>query len=357
MLLPNDITLVTNEFAACVSAAGSGDVRQAVNIACDAGGKDMLVQLPTNLHTISDQAQWVIEYCLSDRWTKNPSLLESILSYMINRGQNVARISPILLQVKSGYDPNPDPYKAQWLVAGRPFLNRHRMRTLVKDFLTKNDRPILLINGDEKTGKSYSLNFFDYLMECQNSISLDCDRLEAGTGPTYEPQFLAEQLTLSMDRPTPMPEESGSLYAGQLARWIVGTAIKQSTMSVMVLDGFGRPDSYVHPQTRELIAKLIGLVGTGRQRQRVRLVLIDYYLAVDPALVLPDILNNNRAIIVEDVMACLIEHNRHREQKKRPLIDPHALQMLANKIVGEATTGNEFVLPKVYHQLYSLNEL
>jgi hypothetical protein len=362
MLTIEERNWVIEELGFCLSE--TGDVRKMIPVIFQTHSPEILIALPTNMADVSSQASWVVVYCVADRWRKTPSLLESSLTYLINKGRRVVKFKDLRDRVAAGIDPNPDHYQARWLVGGRPFVNRGQMRILVKGFLETNDRPILVINGEADAGKSYTRNFFDYLMEEDKTITVTFSRLDKKDrfkGLIYEPKTLAEHLTLGMPQDEPMPQSSSSSYAGQLSRWIIRTALRLPTKCVMVLDGFGRLNEKgqvdLHPQTLDLIAALVELLSNGKQRQSLRLVLIDFYLPVDRALFLKEDVTTTPPPSVNDVIDCLLQWNDRRAAKNLQTISGAELPQTAGALLNRAVNGGGPVLPRLYEQLFDLNDL
>ena len=78
-----------------------------------------------------DIAAFTLTVCLLSRWTREPSLLEMLLGYLVEqRGRG--DLVPMLNRVGrgEGQDPNASVYAATWLLGGsRPLFDRHGLRS------------------------------------------------------------------------------------------------------------------------------------------------------------------------------------------------------------------------------------
>jgi hypothetical protein len=151
-----------------------------------------------------------------------------------------------------------------------------------------NVQPILVVNGQTRSGKSYSTNYIDHFSNKMQGPAITNYRL------VFRPEFglemgaeqVARDLVFKMGRSIlsiPPKETNLKLYVQQLAVWVLNEAAQSPSQQWFVLDDF-RGDQ-LRPDTRDFLVALSDLVTTGVFAQRCRLILIGFdraMLTVEP---------------------------------------------------------------------------
>ncbi len=117
-----------------------------------------------------------------------------------------------------------DPDLALLLATDRPFLERDLFRKTIKLLATdKAPKPILVVTGLSKSGKSYSSEYVDDFCFRRSGLSMSLQKLIPGMGsPTAAD--LAKDLVASMGRvATGMPPQATNAdrWPLELANWVL----------------------------------------------------------------------------------------------------------------------------------------
>jgi hypothetical protein len=235
----------------------------------------VLLNIPAGA-TPAEIASFAVTDCLLSRWTRDPSLLEMLLDYLVTTA-GIGAFSQILTRVRHRVDPNPSIYDSAWLLGdSRPFFDRHDLRTRVRHLIEQNGRPILRVWADEHSfGRTYSVRFLEHLEDCSpDAVHVLAAELSPGAGPSYRAEDLLKELKTQFRKSTAIPDRVGSSYPKDAARWMLEQMMSNDGLWLVVLDGFGqRP---LNNEVIETIEALANRVTIGQHRRRVRLVLLDY---------------------------------------------------------------------------------
>lgn len=289
-----------------------------------------------------DIAAFTLTVCLLSRWTREPSLLEMLLVYLVEqRGRG--DFGPILNRVKQGegQDPNASVYASTWLLGGsRPFFDRHDLRRQMR-LLIEGDggQRILHVPADGKGfGRTYSLRFLEHIEEHAPKVAhVLAAGLSPGTGPSYRVSDLLAELNAQFRTQNPLPERTGSSYPTAVALWLLKQMIINDGLWLVVLDGFGQ-----RPLDDEVIAtveELARRVPTAQYRNWVRLVLLDYphpLPGVSPVDMVEERLPSAADICLADLMPCLEVWDAKRRHHKLDGVAAGELHNLADEILGKA---------------------
>ena len=167
----------------------------------------------------------------------------------------------------------------------RVFCKRDQFRQKLQRIGAPNESRVLAIDGDRKTGKTYSQDFLNYLLENepgwagkQQIIYIDMDDC------VFEPEDLVRIIgqRVGLD-PATMPPDKGEQAPRRipaLMEWII-PGLKNSATDIwwLILDGFRVK---VHPAaTHDLIRAIVD--ATERDQKKVRMILLNYkeYLDLD----------------------------------------------------------------------------
>jgi hypothetical protein len=340
LTVPEQLTVT----AALENALATIDVSAFVTAALVPDHLALLKELPRNLLRAPEQAVFVVSYCLDSRWQKAPSLLERLLTELINGGHDGGTLTALRTRVAQKIDPNPDPANALWLNANIPFLSRTASRPLIGSLLNGTIQPILRVLGPDRDGggcgKSYTRELLDHVCENRSDLHLVPVEIPKGMAASYSADAVAEALVSPTTTAlATKPPRATSGYASALCRWVLNAATNTPGKWVYLLDGFG--DKNLPAETCELVQALAAGITIGDFRRRFRLVLVDYAAplpSVHPAKELRDNVPAATAITAADLVACLDAHYKDlvaRGANRQPLT-PADLIVVADGLLAQA---------------------
>ena len=233
-----------------------------------------------------------VQLCITNGWNGQPP--PWLVRLITHFGLHILdpRITPILERVKN---PPPvalpafDPRDLRLLNNRTPFVNRDSLRSRLKDLEAPaaKARPILVVNGPTKIGKSYSVNYIEHYRNVRPDIVTHRFTFDADVGLELKPEILAMELVSSMGRSLttlPPPFTNGDLYVRQLATWVLNeAATMQPKKNWFVLDNFH--GDKVRPDTQKFLIALSDRITTGVFPDHCRLILINFdraHFTVDP---------------------------------------------------------------------------
>lgn len=168
-----------------------------------------------------------------------------------------------------------DVYAVQLLVGKRPLIDRARLRANLRDFLGEAI-PVLVIRGDQRTGKSFSFELIQHVTkpeECLSVNYVDFSAVASGDSATDLMSKLRRRLGLP-ELVAREAETTRTRFATELVDDFVGQyKVNDRESRVLVIDGLNRPD--LRPDVYEMVAQLAGEVFRG-QLPRTQLVLTGY---------------------------------------------------------------------------------
>lgn len=319
----------------------------------------ILLDIPPGI-TASDIASFTLTACLLSRWTRNPSLLEMLLNYLVDR-KGHGEFKAVLTRVKQGVDPNPSVYDSHWLISSRhPFFDRHDLRRQTRFLVEENARPILRVSADERSfGRTYSRRFLEHLEDCAPElVHVLPAAVSRDAGPSYQVDDLLADLSGQFMKRESFPERVTSSYPKAVAQWLLRQMIANDGLWLVVLDGFGqRP---LGDGVAETIEKLAELVTIGQYRRRIRLVLLDYpheLPEVSPADVLEEALLPAAGICRADLEPCLAAWDAERRKHGLTGVAAGRLAELAEEILGKAPPEGKERLRALNYQLVALRNM
>lgn len=225
--------------------------------------------------------------CIVDGWDHTPMWMQLLLDTFQLRAQN-ARIARIWERSRLQPPPAANPLDATVLNNGTPFVNRHSLRTQLNFLITTAAaaKPILVVNGGEKCGKSYSTNYIEHFSTIKSSITLYRMALDPELGFDMGARQVASDLVSLMGRMVdtiPAQETNAKLHARQLALWVLREAVQAQSQHWFVLDNFS--GERLRQDTRDFLVALSDLITTGVYPKQCRLILIGFdraLLTVEP---------------------------------------------------------------------------
>jgi hypothetical protein len=334
-----------------------GQIANLVTIVFQVAERADLGVFPSNLGNTRDQAAWLVDACLANRWRRNPSLMELLL-YRLSEQGGKGSLVPILQRVRAGTDPNPDPFQSLWVLSDQPFLDRGPLRGAARQLVEDINRPILRVNGPSLSGKTYTTELLSFVAyEARPDLHVVPAFLAPGTGPSYEVEELAEDLTRTMPKRASFPERSNSSYAGALVRWLIQSAHQSSGIWIFVLDGFGQPN--LKPEVTEFIKLLAQQIAIPEIARKLRLVLLHFDQPLTGnwrAKTVDDGPLTHGAVTAADLEACLREFNAKMQalNKRDKMIEAADIPTVAARMVDEANATPANQLPTLYEALWTI---
>src|ERR1700675_2244285 len=355
MLSKQDHAAILSGLAEILSGVDS--IRIFVQTTFTTNAKQILLSLPTNLNRPEDEAAYLLACCLDSEWSLNPSLMEQLLSQLVDEGK--AEFAGLRDRVRRREPPPDDPFMRQWINVTMPCFDRQLLRDRLRPLLRCGDQPILRINGPEGSGKSYSREFFDHLAEeVRRDLHIVYVPLEREMGPSFPVEELAEALVA----PTKIsinerPQRSTSYYPRTLSRWVLNSAIQTPGMWIYVLDGFDQRD--VLPETRDLVQLLAQEISAGEFRKHFRMILIDYRASVRNVLearILSEEIPDPPLITEDHLLDCLVAHYTEHPPTDGLCADKDELRKVAQALLAQAPASGRARLHTLYTKLSELRQ-
>jgi hypothetical protein len=337
--------------------ASSPDARALCFVIFSGEALDVLRDLPLGSMMPLEFSHVVVDICLASRWSREPSMLERLLTYLVNT-RGAGALAVLLPRVRQRIDPNSSVYAASWVLGDHPFIDRQELRDRARRLVENNTTPILRVTGPANAvGRTYGRRYFEHLEDTLAGIlHVIAAELSRGNGPSYEVDELAEALCSQMGVvESPPPRSLGGSYSSRLCQWVLRHALARPGIWLLVLDGFGQEG--VKAEVREMIEAMASLIPTGQYRRRVRLVLVDYPHAlprVTPADTIEEILQSPEVLTSRDLIPCIEECNLRLRASGGVGIRPAAVSELAAGIVSRAPTSGRARLESFNEQLRGL---
>ena len=241
-------------------------------------------------------AEQFIRLLIDDGWRNEPPWIVAVLTrltFFYNE------LNPVLERVTAaranGAAPT-DPLNDLWLdSSGTPFIDRATLRDLVRKVADPVNGPsVLLINGNPKSGKSYTVELLRHWQQRRqasgsaaagvaappsNSLapSLAFVPLFRGMGASLTPEVLARKIVDAMQRrdaPLPPSNATPNRTGHYLVDWIVEQAEASGKEWWVVIDPLDDDD--LLEQTRNMVSILAQCITGPVARKAIRLILIDY---------------------------------------------------------------------------------
>jgi hypothetical protein len=338
-------------------------IRNLIQVVYPTVSQPILLALPTDLSNVNEQSSWLVRYLVATGWPiapAAPSHLEELLEYLIPNAPAPA-LQPLWQRVHNRIDPHDPVFDSHWLLADLPFLDRRPIRASVRQLIADFNRPILRVNGPRYSGKSYTIEYLNYLAaEGPPHLNFASSAVKPENAPSYDPVLLAEELTLSMQTDGSVPEPTSSSYARTLSNWIVRNTLRQQGLWIFALDGFG--DENLPLTVRQLVDSLAEQVLITSVSRRLRLVLIDHSRALPgngDFRSIPEQVPPPANITAADIEDCIVEHNRRRlaNPAGRTHFNPSEIPALASGLLSKSPPQPEARLAFLKARLNQLASL
>jgi hypothetical protein len=251
------------------------------------GGPTFLVVLDTLAGpAASDQqvAAAAIRACMLREWLDDPCwLLRLMRQVKANGGAGgigmVANAEAIIARLEQRINVLDDVWYTPWVRDGLPFFDRGPLRDTLKTLARNTGRPILRIEGDPASGKSYSSQLLEYVSQ-ETTWSFQVINVEVTEGS----EIMMNALSLAQIIVGEMGFKNTVADSGLpdptvhniplLQTWILQSARASGKQWWLFLDGFRKlPEKNT---ARDLIQGLGDKIANGNYRQHLRLILSDY---------------------------------------------------------------------------------
>jgi len=215
------------------------------------------------------------------------TLRQAAESLVTNKPVLRVRVSE-LLDDDPAHAGNPqDPYEVLLLSGQRPLIGRPDLRTALRDFLDGN-LPVLVVRGDPRTGKSYSLQLILHVTDGHPDILvryIDFSPAAAGNDASALMTKLRRRLGLppaeDLGQPTTRARSATELVEDLVDDLVGRYEFRDQVRRILVVDGLNRLD--LQADVHQLVGMLMKEV-IYRQLPRTQLVLTGYAGQFDPAL-------------------------------------------------------------------------
>ncbi len=238
--------------------------------------------------TAWDQIKHAMTLALEEEGRRYPGALLDILNDLAALHVAVAAIRDKVVERMAAVAAPPTApgnYLTDLLLYNRfPFVNRGLLRSKLGRLLGASGTPLFIVNGEQGSGKSYTLHLLEHCWERGRGFRLVPIQppLLPEAGPEMMPELLAEEIIYQMglqpdtqSMPVWASSVSLSQYGRRMATWTLGH-IKPEDTNVywIVLDGFGCEE--LNERTQNFLSALAAKITAGIYRQKVKLILLNY---------------------------------------------------------------------------------
>lgn len=266
-----------------------------------------------------------LDLCERDAWLHTPPAMVTFLSSLLGV-LAFPNLDAILKRIAFPPPPPPSPFDAILLDTKRPFLERSATREYLRAWASSPLKRVVVINGGEKRGKTYTTEYVDHLCNYLNLVQHCVVTLPPKQGASTGAPELARDLVARMGGDvTEMPPANTNRdrWSEELATWVLSVAGKGDMRWWFVLDGFNNRE--LRDDTGKFIAALATGLGTGIHRLRHRLLLLDFdrtLLTVAPGHIGVDTVGSIPASAVEKFVDTLLQgKNLNADAMKQRVLD------------------------------------
>ena len=202
------------------------------------------------------------------------------------------------------WDVPQDPFDACILRGRFAFLDRADLRRSLRELSAAQGSRTLVVNGASRSGKTYSLQLIAFLADrlgLYRVIPIDLRE----EGADFGPKDLVTKLLNRMGRNSSVREipeqqqQQAARWNRELCDWLLGEIRQTETTWWIVVDGVDQVQ--VHPDTLDLIMKLVGAAETTESALRIVLLAFTQPLPpdLDPFVAREEIREIDRDIVEE----------------------------------------------------------
>ncbi len=270
MLTPDERDLVSQLLLNVV--AGVSSPRQTLAAALDPTLRPNLGEgLPKVLVGVA------LELCEADGFARTPPAIVGLINQLLPGHEEVQAIVVRLSTAPPVVAA--DPFEAVVLNNNLPFLDRTPTRQALKSFVRelRPSKRVVVINGALSPGKTYTTAFVDHILAREASISPCLVTVTEDQGAVVGPMELATDLVTNMTmEPTAAPPANTNQqrWISEIVNWVLSAANRSDRSWWFILDGFNCRT--MRADTQLFIDILAHRLGTGLQRDRHRLILLDF---------------------------------------------------------------------------------
>lgn len=225
-----------------------------------------------------------IRVCMLREWQDDPCWLVRLLNQVkANSGAGgiggVTNVDAIIKRLKRKVNVLNEAWHVPWVRDGLPFIDRTLLRETLKEVACLAGRPILRIEGESGSGKTYSSELLEYVSQSGAwSFRVIKVPVEEGSEIMMNALVLAQIIVGEMGFKNSVADSGLSdptvHHIPLLQTWILQCARSSGKQWWLFLDGFrALPETN---SARDLIQGLADKIANGNYRQWLRLVLSDY---------------------------------------------------------------------------------
>jgi len=160
---------------------------------------------------------------------------------------------------------------------GEPFLDRKQVRRALRRLLRRDAAPILVINGADGMGKSYTARLIEDEAARTGGFRVAAFEAKPDTASFFEAASVAMRLVQKSGGPrtmAPLYLIEGERRVSLLIEWVADELQKSDHDIWLVLDGFDQES--VREETALFIDQLLALAASDTRFRRLRIVLLDF---------------------------------------------------------------------------------
>jgi hypothetical protein len=234
--------------------------------------------MPRDLRFPDAYAREAIRLCRADAWNNLPCWMLSLFKLFPAEHRSAA-IAQRLANPPAFINPD----RAKVLVTEAPFFDRESVRTLTRSLRAdRAARPILIVNGERESGKSYTFEYVDHLFTSTRLPFFPFRvRFDPDNGQLFGPEELAGEILRKMRVSTESLPQGFFTKDTNDARWSFDLAGKVLTNAPVgkrfwiVLDNFYGPN--LRPDTAKFIDGLARwIIDSSEYAQSFRLILLHF---------------------------------------------------------------------------------
>lgn len=266
-----------------------------------------LIRLLVNEYTTNDQMLYVIDQVDLDRdvlpTAPNIGMMWYQLARTMHQRQRLRRAADLLAEEapalrkriaelasdpSDALDGNPqDVYEVLLLLGRRPLIDRRDLRTFLRRFID-DPYPLLVIRGEPRTGKTYSLELLKHVLKAEpNLLLIDVDFAPVANGNTAHALITKICRLAEVEEVAPAPRQTTpAAEAMAMVDVFIGRYRNKYTDQgnqnrLLVIHGLNRKDlqADVHDAVAYLAVQVIK-----ERLPRTQLVLTGYIGSLDPDL-------------------------------------------------------------------------
>lgn len=219
----------------------------------------------------------VMQLCMDDAWNRTPPSIVSFLRLLPGDTMVEGIVERLNVPPPTTAAPGADPDLEPILTTNQPFVARPILRKKLKLLAQPQaPKPILIVTGDKRTGKSYSGEYLTDFCRRRPDIEVSVQEIFSGAGwPTAAE--VAKDIVSSMGRLStnmPPPTTNADRWPLELANWVLVEGAQTQSKWWFVFNEFD--NEKLEKDTRAFINFLADRVTQGIYSKRFRVILLGY---------------------------------------------------------------------------------